>query len=235
MRKFLLSILCAVGLMSVCNNADAQVLSNIENIPPYKLGVTAGFNASSFSANRIDPKAGFNIGADLMLDASDLIPNTFVRINLLLQRKGARYNWEDLLGKYSAQQGFERILMGDTKVRVWSIEIPVAYGYAYRLNGDWAIFGETGPYFGLGLGGNYKSDGMLNNGTMSFYGNDIRYEKELLVESPKRLDIGWGFAVGGMLWNQHQFKMGYQIGFININDVFQQNRNFMINYTYFFE
>lgn len=243
MKKIFLSALCALGFWTMSTNANAQsvadikapLLADIEGMPPYKLGVTVGFNSSNFSVTGTDPKAGFNFGADLMLDASDLIQNTYVRLNLLIQRKGARYEWGDIIGNYSPEDGSHREFYGETKVRTWHLEIPMAYGYAYRLDKDWTLLGEMGPYFSLGLGGNYKYEGSLSNSSMKFYGNDIKYAGKTIVESPKRFDIGWGFAVGGMLWSQHQVKVGYQVGFINMNDAYQQNRNFMINYTYFFE
>lgn len=235
MKKFLLSVFCAIGLFAMSSNANAQLLSDIEGMPPYKLGVTAGFNASSFSVSGADAKAGFNLGADLMLDASDLIPDTYLRINLLLQRKGTRFDWENIVGQYSSDDGTRREFLGETKVRTWHLEIPLSYGYAYRLDRDWSLLGEMGPYFAFGLGGNYKYEGSISNSSMKFYGNDIKYAGKTIIDSPKRFDIGWGFAVGAILWSQHQFKIGYQFGFINMNDDYQQNRNFMIGYSYFFE
>ena len=228
MRKLFLSVLCAIGLFSFDNYANAQMLSNIEGMPPYKLGVTVGFNASNFSASKFDSKAGFNIGADLMLDASDLIENTFVRVNLLLQRKGSRFNLNKI-------RDSKDTLPLETKARVLYLEMPLAYGYAYRLNNDWALFGEMGPYFAFGLGGHYHTPAY---GTPLFTDAPSYvpfFSSKFHSQKPGRFDAGWNIAVGGILWNQHQFKMGYEFGFINMNDSFQQNRNFMINYTYFLE
>lgn len=228
MKKFFLAALCAIGLMSYSNNANAQLLSEIEGMPPYKLGITVGMNSSNFSAERFDPKFGYNLGVDLMLDASELLNNTYLRVNLLFNRKGSRFFWANTLME-------DLYPIEDTKVRVGHLEIPVTYGYAYRLNQDWSVFGEMGPYFSWGLGGHYHSPKLGDKSYMSFYDNDLKVGNKVVVASPKRLDIGWGFAVGGMLWNQHQFKIGYEAGFINMNDAYQQNRNLMINYTYFIE
>ena len=203
------------------SNANAQLLADIEGMPPYKLGVTAGVNVSDFTGTACTAKAGFNIGADLMLDASDLLKNTYLRVNLLLQRKGSVYDWAE-----AGWVGME--LPKDSKIRTWYIEVPLDYGYAHRLNSDWTVFGEMGPYFAVGIGGKYNYDLKSGDEKISYFGSDK-------LGDPKRFDVGWGFAVGGMLNNQHQIKLGYQFGFIDMSKLMKQNRNFMINYTYFFE
>ena len=203
------------------SNANAQLLADIEGMPPYKLGVTVGVNVSDFTGNACSAKAGFNIGADLMLDASDLLNNTYLRVNLLLQRKGSVYDWHEAGWTGGA-------LPKDSKIRTWYIEVPLDYGYAHRLNSDWTVFGEMGPYFAVGIGGKYNYDLKSGDEKISYFGSNK-------LDDPKRFDVGWGFAVGGMLNNQHQIKLGYQFGFIDMSKLMKQNRNFMINYTYFFE
>lgn len=221
MKKLLFSALCALGFWTMSTNANAQLLADIEGMPPYKLGVTAGVNVSDFTGTACTAKAGFNIGADLMLDASDLLKNTYLRVNLLLQRKGSVYDWAE-----AGWVGME--LPKDSKIRTWYIEVPLDYGYAHRLNSDWTVFGEMGPYFAVGIGGKYNYDLKSGDEKISYFGSDK-------LGDPKRFDVGWGFAVGGMLNNQHQIKLGYQFGFIDMSELMKQNRNFMINYTYFFE
>ena len=221
MKKILLSALCALGFWTMSSNANAQLLADIEGMPPYKLGVTAGVNVSDFTGDACSAMAGFNIGADLMLDASDLLNNTYLRVNLLLQRKGSVYDWSE-----AGWVGME--LPKDSKIRTWYIEVPLDYGYAHRLNSDWTVFGEMGPYFAVGIGGKYNYDLKSGDEKISYFGSDK-------LGDPKRFDVGWGFAVGGMLNNQHQIKLGYQFGFIDMSKSMKQNRNFMINYTYFFE
>ena len=221
MKKLLFSALCALGFWTMSTTANAQLLADIEGMPPYKLGVTAGVNVSDFTGTACTAKAGFNIGADLMLDASDLLKNTYLRVNLLLQRKGSVYDWAE-----AGWVGME--LPKDSKIRTWYIEVPLYYGYAHRLNSDWTVFGEMGPYFAVGIGGKYNYDLKSGDEKISYFGSDK-------LGDPKRFDVGWGFAVGGMLNNQHQIKLGYQFGFIDMSELMKQNRNFMINYTYFFE
>lgn len=227
MKKAILSVFCAFGLLSFSSNANAQLLAGVEGMRPYKLGVTAGINVSTFSGSHIDCKAGYNLGIDFMADASELIENTYVRANLLFQRKGASIDWP--MSNVGDGVKFE------AKARVGYLEIPLACGYAYRLTDDWTLLGETGPYIAFGLGGHYESDDFMSIDGKKFFDSSISYGDYTLVQSPKRFDFGWGFAVGGMLWSTHQIKLGYQFGLMNLNDSFLQNRNLMINYTYFFE
>lgn len=210
MKKFFLSALCAIGLLSFSSNANAQMLSGIEGMPPYKLGVTAGFNGSKFSESHADMKAGFHVGLDLMLDASDLINNTYARVGLLFQRKGTRYE--------------ENVHHNNNRVKTAYLEVPVHYGYAYRIDSDWTVLGETGPYVALGLGGRIHWD----NNSDKFFTNDK-------IGNPKNFDFGWGLGAGVLFQQRHQVKIGYDFGLINMTDVMLQNRNLMIGYTYFFE
>ncbi|MBQ0057299.1 MAG: porin family protein [Bacteroidales bacterium] len=220
MKKILFSALAAIGLLSVASTANAQKLS-LDELPPYKLGITAGMNASSFSHAGFDGKFGFHAGVNALFDASGLLENTFVRTELLFQRKGAT--------------------VGDhTKFRTCYLELPVHYGYAYGINNDWTIFGETGPYFAIGLGGRVRwdyedvipdpMDGdkyiiVKEKGSEKFFSNGD--------DDPSNFDTGWGLHVGAIFQQNHQISIGWDWGFINMNDGLLQNRNFMVSYTYY--
>lgn len=230
MKKFILSALCAITFFTFSSNANAQLLSNIEGMPPYKLGVTAGFNASSFSADKFNLKPGFNVGVDLMLDASEIIKDTYLRVNLLVQCKGATFKWLEVLNEPNPLS-----MNSKSKAHAYYLEIPIDYGYAKRLNKDWTLMGETGPYLAFGIGGRYDTKNFNENNSMTFFGNNIKKDGNLIFHSPKRRDFGWNLAICGLFQNVHQIKVGYQFGFLNMNDEFQQNRNLMVNYTYFFE
>lgn len=215
MKKMLLLALCA-SLFSVMIPTSAQRLS-VDNLdlPPYKLGLTAGFNASSFTAPHYDGKAGFHFGVNAIFDASELLQDTYVRTELLFQRKGASQDW------------------ADAKFRTCYLELPVHYGYAYLLNKDWTLIGETGPYVALGIGGRARydmPDGLGGSRRVSekFFTNEYMGE-----DDPRNLDFGWGFHVGAIFQQNHQLTVGWDFGFINMNDALDQNRNFMISYTYY--
>ena len=82
MKKFFVALV-AVLASALVQRADAQLL-DFDGMPPYKLGLTVGLNAPTFSGAGYDYAIGLNAGVDLMLDASDLFDNTFARVTILL-------------------------------------------------------------------------------------------------------------------------------------------------------
>lgn len=218
MKKLLFSALAALGLMAFSTNANAQI--SLEDLPPYKLGVTAGLNASSFSRDGFDGKLGFHVGANALFDASKLLDNTYVRAELLFQRKGSRE---------------EVFTLDDTKhmmkYRTCYLELPIHYGYACGLDNDWTIFGETGPYFAMGVGGRSRLGYEDENTGLKVTHSDKFFSGP---GDPSNFDMGWGIHVGAIFQQDHQLSIGWDWGFINMNDAYLQNRNFMISYTYYF-
>ncbi len=212
MKQIFLSALLAVaGIFSVSTTASAQTV--MESLPPYKFGFVAGLNASSFSDNQFDGKFGFHVGVNALFDASELLKNTYLRTELLVQRKGARYENGGLEVKY----------------RNFYLELPIHYGYALALNSDWTLFGETGPYLAVGIGGRVRSewDGVKDSEKFFSY-------KDANGDDPNNFDFGWGVHVGGMFQQKHELKIGWDWGFIDMkkNEV-SQNRNFMVSYCYY--
>lgn len=233
--KKLFAIIAALTVTAFSFNAKAQ-LSGIEGMPPYKLGITVGMNMSnlsgSFEASRIEYgdnvidqevktyasdytiQSGFQAGANLMVDASPLIPNTFARLEAKYSMKGA----------YSKNAAIK----GSSKVVSHYIEIPVHYGYAWYINDNVTLMAETGPYFALGFSGKQtiKSDVNSNyNHTWGIY--DFR--------NGNRFDFGWGVQASAMFAKNYQVHVAYDFGFINVTNDFLQNRNLSVGLTWFFE
>ncbi|MBO6013663.1 MAG: outer membrane beta-barrel protein [Bacteroidales bacterium] len=221
MKKLFFSLLLATGLMTVSSAAFAQK-DILNDLPPYKLGLVAGMNASSFSHDGYDGKFGFHVGINALFDASELIKDTYVRTELLFQRKGAR---GALLSSASP------VVDSDVRFRTCYLELPVHYGYAYALNSDWTSFGETGPYVALGLGGRiHGEDGLGNKVSSKFFTNEYAGN-----DDPNNFDLGWGLHLGTIFQQKHELKIGWDWGLINMNDTFEQNRNFMVSYGFYFQ
>lgn len=221
MKKFF-AILSALVLSAFAYSAKAQ-LNNIEGMPPYKLGVTVGLNIPDFSGSdsgisstsslkpRYTPTVGFQIGANLMVDASPLLENTFGRVELKYTQKGA--SWESLVGEETRN------------VTLHYLEIPIHYGYAWYINDMVTVMAEAGPYFSLGLGGTHQ------------YNYEGKHDevKVFSTMDSNRFDCGVGLQASVMLAKYYQLHMSYDFGFININSNYLQNRNFSIGFTWFFE
>lgn len=209
MKKFF-AIIAALVVTTFAFNAKAQ-FSDIEGMPPYKFGVTAGFNMPwvSGSAGDIDYKmsGGFQVGANLMVDASELLPNTFARVEAKYSMKGAYC--ENSFGPVKSH------------LTLHYIEVPVHYGYAWYINDDISVMAETGPYVALGVSGRNRIEGPAIDHSIDVFGN--------------RFDLGWGVQAGIMFAKNYQLHVAYDYGFINISDDYLQNRNLSIGLTWFFE
>lgn len=217
--KKLFFAFAAIVMSAFATEANAQILSQFDWMPPYKLGATVGLNVPSFSGAPYSSSIGFQTGLNLMLDGSDVFRNSFARIELKYSMKGAYH---------------ENILKEDTDyIKDWYttnyLEIPVHVGYAKYINEDWSVMAEAGPYFALGLWGRRKTtrcnDGSTTHTTESYF-SDLNCT---------RFDFGMGLQLSAIYLKDYQIHMAYDFGFINMHSSFQQNRNFSIGLTYFFE
>ncbi len=208
MKKLLISLVCALTLVTGAT-AQSKLDKIKESLPPFKLGAQAGFNVSWLSQSGFNSHAGFNFGATAMFDAGDLIKDTYVRGSFLVNRIG--YDGHGFTGVKETGNA-------------WYLEIPVRYGYGYLLNNDWTLLGETGPYIAIGTGGTVKRDIGLDE---DYFGGDV-YDFD-------RFDFGWGFHVGALYDQHHQVMLGWDFGFVDLNNKQNiKNRNFMISYAYYF-
>lgn len=219
MKKFLF----AIAALCMAHTASAQIL-DFEGMPPYKLGITAGINVSSFSAAGYDYAAGVQAGFDLMIDASDIFENTHLRTQLKYSMKGAKgpdirivdENSNSTETSYSTYNVY---------FTTHYIEIPVHVGYSWRLDDDWTIVADTGPYFAVGLGGFGREEGKAFPKHLSFF---KKYDAH-------RFDFGWGVQAGLLFSQELMLNVSYDWGFKNITPEFLQNTNFAVGLTYFIE
>ena len=207
--KNLFAVLVAVLLTSMLPaRSSAQLLSLIEGMPPYKLGVTVGLNSSWFSFAGYESVSGVQAGLDLMLDGSSILQNTFSRVALKYSMKGA--NEEGTGHKY----------------RTHYVEMPVHVGYAWSLSRDVSLMAEGGPYFAVGLSGKHTYTNILKKDFTETYFGDMEAH---------RFDMGLGLQLSAMIYKDYQVHVGMDWGLINMTMYQQQNRNFSVGFTYFFE
>lgn len=215
MKKFL--TVCAVMIAAFVTSAKAQII-NVEGMPPYKLGITVGLNVPTLSGDNLKYTSGIHAGLNLMLDASDLITNTYGRIELRYSMKGAGTKNDDF------------------RITTHYLEIPVHYGYAWAVHEKVTLMAETGPYFAFGLGGRMR---LTETGKLGTVDPDLKgWEVEAyrkFFDDAKRFDFGWGLHIGAMFCDKFQITAGYDWGFVNTTNDFLQNRNIAIGLTYFIE
>lgn len=215
MKKFL--TVCAVMIAAFVTSAKAQII-NVEGMPPYKLGITVGLNVPTLSGEGLKYTTGIHAGLNLMLDASDLITNTYGRVELRYSMKGAGTK-------------------GDAfRITTHYLEIPIHYGYAWAVHDKVTLMAETGPYFAFGLGGRIRMSetGKLGDISPELKGWEVDVYRKFFDDT-KRFDFGWGLHIGAMFFDKFQITAGYDWGFLNTNNDFLQNRNLAIGLTYFFD
>lgn len=223
MKKFY-AILLTLAISVIAYTAKAQI--KVDDLPPYKLGITVGMNMPWFSgsisqtldgrtySHNYEMTQGFQVGANLMVDGSNLIENSFGRVELKYSMKGAK-------GKVTYGHFFD-----EEEITTHYIEVPVHAGYAWFINDDISIMAETGPYIAIGVSGtcegNVNGRPMPNAGVFDAMGGS-------------RFDFGWGVQGSLMIAKNYQLHVAYDMGFANINRTLLQNRNLSVGFTWFFE
>lgn len=163
---------------------------------PVRYGVMAGMNVSSITD--LDSKIGFHAGAKAEIGLPQVTNGLYLDAGALLSLKGAKN--------------------GDVKFHAYYLEVPVHLGYKYELNDDFALFGNAGPYIGIGLFGKT---------------GDIKTFSDALL---KRFDFGLGLKAGFELKKKYQVAVGYDFGLLNVaqGDGDAKNGNFMFSLAYMF-
>lgn len=206
MKKIL--ILCAL-LISSITAINAQ-----EGL---KWGAMAGMNSSNFSTDGFDSKVGFHVGVKAEKDLPQIAQGVYLDMAALLSLKGAKINGGD----------------ASLKLNPYYLEIPTHMGYKYAVNENFAIFGNFGPYFAVGLFGKMKATGDLieESGLTRIHDS----AKVFGDDAMKRFDFGLGLKAGVEFCQKYQISIGYDWGLIdNIENSSNKNRNLILSLGYFF-
>ena len=206
----------------VCLLAFAAICANAQEI---KYGVTAGINFNSLSSNSNDARTGFHAGLKTEIDFNEKL---YVNAGLMLTSKP----WRGL-GTYIPK---ENIII-DSKKTPYYLNIPVHVGYKLPVAKNVKIFGEAGPYIGIGLFGSGSSiveqydEGFKNLIESKKYDNGNPFKN-----NQKRFDWGLGGNIGVELFNHYQLSVGYDWGLKEIlgKNTSMKNKTFMISASYLF-
>lgn len=183
-----------------------------------KWGAMAGMNSSKFSTDGFDSKVGFHVGIKAEKDSPQIAQGVYLDMAALLSLKGTQINGNDASLKFNP----------------YYLEIPIHMGYKYAINDNFAIFGNFGPYFAVGLFGKMKATGYLIDeveGLTSIHDS----AKVFGSNAMKRFDFGLGLKAGVEFFQKYQVSIGYDWGLLdNIEDSGNKNRNLMLSVGYFF-
>lgn len=172
--------------------------------------IQAGMNLSNIS--KYDSKIGYHIGFRGTFPIQSA-GGTYINIGTLLTLKGAEKDY-----------GYEL----DAKINAYYFEIPVHFGYKHMVSENVALFGEFGPYLGIGLFGKAKLASM---------GQSVKVDSFSDEGGVKRFDFGLGFRAGIEINQKVPISFGYDFGLLNINnddDPSLKNSNFTVAIGYKF-
>lgn len=181
-----------------------------------KWGAVAGINSSTFSTAGFDSKVGFHVGVKAEKELRQIAEGIYLDMAALLSLKGTEIK-EVGHGKTASIKKFTP----------YYLEIPIHMGYKCSLNDNIALFGNLGPYFSLGLFGNYEeTGGHLATAPETIFGDN----------KMKRFDFGLGLKVGVEFCRKFQVSSGYDWGMIESveNSGGNKNRNLTFSLGYLF-
>lgn len=182
-----------------------------------KWGAMAGMNSSNFSTDGFDSKVGFHVGVKAEKDLPQIAQGVYLDMAALLSLKGAKVNGGD----------------ASLKLNPYYLEIPIHMGYKYAVNENFAIFGNFGPYFAIGLFGKMKATGdLIEESGLTRIHNSAKVFGYYGID---RFDFGLGLKAGVEFCLKYQISIGYDWGLIdNIDNSSNKNRNLMLSLGYFF-
>lgn len=184
MKKFLAIAIALLVSGSMSLQAQKTAIEAVAGINfPYWTAKADGHKSAALGA-----RVGFHVGVrGTTFLGEDVNQSVYVNAALLLSMKGTK----DCL---ILDENLDLIT---SKPSAFFLDIPIHIGYKYALSNSVALFGEIGPYFGIGL-----------------FGTKHIFDKHAL----KRFDLGAGFRAGAEFKKKFSASLGYDFGFLNLND-----------------
>ena len=179
--KKLLSFL-VIAIIGI-NSVKAQTLSG---------EVVAGLNIADVS--ELDSRIGFHVGVVGSYGFSNEFNGAYANAGALISLKGGQLDYGSIL---------------KANLDTYYLEIPIHIGYKHSLSENFAIFGEFGPYIGIGLFGKSKIESKGESISVDTFSED---------GGVKRFDMGLGFKLGVEINKLIPISVGYDFGLANINN-----------------
>lgn len=171
----------AIAIFFGISSANSQV----ENV------VEVGMNLSDMS--KMDSKIGFNIGYRLIKPLPSLFEGAYINCGALLSLKGSEKDYGKEL---------------DYNCNAYYLDIPIHFGHKHTLSENVALFGEVGPYFGIGLFGKSKLEIMGERAKVDTFSDE---------GGVNRFDFGFGFRFGIEILQKVPVAIGYDFGLVDVN------------------
>lgn len=190
-QKFYLVVLCLIVALQV----QAQSTAKLSNI---KWEGMVEFNSSKLGS--MGSRFGFGVGVKGILEMPTISDGIYLSSGAFLERKGTDLDLGDL---------------GRSTTSSYYLDIPIHIGYHYSVNPKFAIFGEAGPYIGVGLFGNTEvkelDEKLYQKGKIKHNERTVK-----TFDALNRFDVGLGLQFGVELAQKFTISVGYDFGFIDL-------------------
>lgn len=198
-------------------------------ITAQEIGIKGGLNFSSLSykhySDGFNYKAGYQLGINASLPISD---GSSVNLGTNIVQRKFNYNGSPL--PHMLVEGVVNRVKNESNR--WYLEIPFLVKKEFKIKTT-KLYGEIGPYAGIGFGGEYSNRYISMSGeTWAEESGDTKWGKS--EGEIKRYDFG--IALGfGVLVNKLSIGLSYEHGLINILNEGEnkaKNKAFMLNCSY---
>ncbi|MBQ9219314.1 MAG: porin family protein [Muribaculaceae bacterium] len=162
--------------------------------------IVLGMNVASYNGPSFSSRIGFHAGVRFTLGLPRVTQGLYVNAAAMLSLRGGSAD--------------------SVTFNPFYLDIPVHLGYRYAINNGVAIFGEAGPYVGVGLFG-------------TTYGKSMFSDEVGL----RRFDMGLGLRAGVEFRRKLVTSMGYDFGLTNVaseEGIKLKNHNYYISLGYKF-
>ncbi|MBQ0020433.1 MAG: PorT family protein [Bacteroidales bacterium] len=203
MKKFLvaaLALVCSGSAFAIDNEPEEGLSTQVF------LGMTT---SSIQNLNSFDGKVGGTAG----IKFDYMLPNahgTYINAGLDWIMKGAKMSYKNdfpVIGTTEVT----------TKIPTHYIELPVHVGFRYNVMQDLGVYGEVGPYFAFGVGGNNKVSLDADGSEVAQYESSYSiFKKAKDRVNFQRWDAGFGFRVGCEYMNHYSLNLGCDWGFTDM-------------------
>lgn len=215
MKKFIVAALALVcsgsSAFAIDNEPEEGITTQIflgmtsSKILNYEVQHFAVFEDASKLLSKVGGTAGFKI--EYMLPKAH---GTYINAGIDWTMKG---------GELEEKAHFDENnpTKATTRIPTHYIELPIHVGFRYNVLPDLGVFGEVGPYFSFGVGGNYKfeydADG--SEAREKEFSYSI-FKKSKERANFQRWDAGFGFRVGCEYQNHYSLNLGCDWGFTDM-------------------
>lgn len=206
-------------LVTIAMSAIAFATSQAQE---FRYGLSGGYNLNSMIAN--ESKSGFHVGLKGEYAFRDAQKGLYTDFGLMI----SSYGWKSTP---AYENGTGKVLEWDTTP--YYLNIPIHFGYKFKVSDNLSIFVNAGPYFNIGMFGKTRYTTTYNGSKIEEGISSNNVFKEGLVS---RFDWGVGFRIGAEIARHTQISFGYDWGMKNsyLDNPDTKNRTLVVSLTYYF-